>query len=530
MAASTARELTWLYTPYSQLHKAHARPLPTPILFLDLSAAFDSLPPDELFGPHPPHMHQYHLQAPPPDISTATFLHNPIRHTIEQAPPHIRAAWHLIADAHRFTLTTHGNHGAAFYTHSGTKVGDPFADLSFNAFMSDIIKGISEHIPQATHIAHIPHPVWAPRNTDAYQCHDLDTTISYIDDLAILFYAHDHSELDSAIAAGMVAIRDIFHKHRLTTNYAKGNTELLYAHTDKGACTHRQDLHSCNGALLIPPPPTFPAPHIHLRTTDRYNYLGVTIHASNTLRFEVRKHASRARTAANNIPLNILRTMHIMQRVAVLDALALSQLLYSTETWCPKHPHDLKAASACLRSIHLRALGLTHVQAADAHLTNAALGLATRLRAKRLLYLPRFVHDSSTQLARLTTQHDAGLTLIRHDLYWLQQHNTQVQGFPDPRRDLQPWLLHTTQMRNWKQLVRLTAIDYPITPDTYDDYATHPPSNLATTTHTHDLPTITTPRINNPSDDYTPETDSHPPHHPTHEPPYVCKFCNRAFT
>lgn len=143
----------------------------------------------------------------------------------------------------------------------------------------------------------------------------------------------------------MGVICNVFHRHRLAIIYAQGKTELLYTHTGAGSRAHRRPLHAANHAPPIPAPANDQAPHVWFRTTDRYNYLGATLHAADTFRYEVRKRASRARIAANDIPLNILCDMQLCHRATVIGALAATQLLYASESWTPKHTHDLIRSS-----------------------------------------------------------------------------------------------------------------------------------------------------------------------------------------
>lgn len=351
---------TTRHSPHSHLrphiHHAHQQAMPTAILCLDSSAAFDSRPRDDMFATPTEHLRQYLSHTSPPDISTTDFAHEPMREVFNDAPPRIKAAWRLIDDAHRLALTTHSAHDAAYHTHSGTKGRRPSCRPLLQPLRGQHHLGDCSTCP-TSRTGRLAGPRWALR---PFGTHDLAATISYIDDLAMTLHLQTTTPWATPSAQPWQSDATSFTNTgvRPTTHKAKQSSSM-HVRTDATfmrATTHysppRRAIRRLTSAFAPPtatstqvPPYAQPAPY-----------------------------ASRSGSKpANNTPLNVLRNMQLCHRAMVVGARATTQLLYVSESWTPKHAHDLKTAPACLHAIHLCRLGLTHVQAADAHLTNIHL-------------------------------------------------------------------------------------------------------------------------------------------------------------
>lgn len=200
---------------YITLAKA---PTPPPHLYL-------SFPP--LLTP-PAHIEQYCTSTAPLEVSTAIFAHQPIRHAFQTAPYHVpeRCSFLVTPTASPCHLKATTAQSIA-HTHTGTKIGDPLADIAFKPLHYRRQQIFRREKPPLAHMGRLDQSSRAQlvlmRRTSTPSSPASTTSSPPSTPTLTLLSATTSPH----------AIRDIFYNYRLTINFAHGKTELLFTHTGR---------------------------------------------------------------------------------------------------------------------------------------------------------------------------------------------------------------------------------------------------------------------------------------------------------
>ena len=232
----------------------------------------------------------------------------------------------LLVDLHQCTWYTLKGADQPSMTFRGTRPGSPFADLGFNAFMSQIMIAIRELLWQHGDIM------------EAFQTAGVDPmVIGWVDDLAIPIMSTEASRLTDTVRDVTEGIVRIMWEAGLQVNLGKGKTECVanfrgYKAPAMRAATFVEDLGQIPLAL---PAVSQDGRQGSLHLVGRYVHLGTCFGQELHFEGEVNRRVGVATTTFRQVARPVLGNKHISiaTRLQLLEALVCSKLMYNSGTW-----------------------------------------------------------------------------------------------------------------------------------------------------------------------------------------------------
>ena len=316
---------TSLVRSYSNI--AHSRGLSDACIFLDLRSAFHHLvrqfawrfEDGEFSQRLRDALHQEGLDV----TALAGRVGDESKAGVLPLPQHLNK---LLVDLHQCTWYTLKGADQPSVTFRGTRPGSPFADLGFNAFMSQIMIAIRELLWQNGDIM------------EAFQTAGVDPiVIGWVDDLAIPVMSTEASRLTDTIRDITEGIVRIMWEAGLQVNLGKGKTECVanfrgHKAPAMRATTFVEDL----GQI----PLTLPAISHNgqqgsLHLVGRYVHLGTCFGQELHFDGEVNRRVGAAMTSFRQVARPVLGNKHISiaTRLQLFEALVCSKLMYNSGTW-----------------------------------------------------------------------------------------------------------------------------------------------------------------------------------------------------
>ena len=232
----------------------------------------------------------------------------------------------LLVDLHQCTWYTLKGADQPSMTFRGTRPGSPFADLGFNAFMSQIMIAIRELLWQHGDIM------------EAFQTAGVDPmVIGWVDDLAIPIMSTEASRLTDTVRDVTEGIVRIMWEAGLQVNLGKGKTECVanfrgHKAPAMRAATFVEDLGQIPLAL---PAVSQDGRQGSLHLVGRYVHLGTCFGQELHFEGEVNRRVGVATTTFRQVARPVLGNNHISiaTRLQLLEALVCSKLMYNSGTW-----------------------------------------------------------------------------------------------------------------------------------------------------------------------------------------------------
>ena len=220
---------------------------------------------------------------------------------------------------HTWFGTHCGTHVCAPQT--GSRPGDPLADLMFSYLVARMLDVINYNLQDAECFASVPE-------------HDLTLarSIAWVDDMVFAVQS-PANELVSKTCRVLSEIMDIMALHGFELSYGQGKTAALMSFRGVGSIKARQECENKFPESL--PIVTEFQGVIQVPIVAHYKHLGAYLDRSGSVQSEVKIRAGQ--TAAKVAPLKrILRNQQIplKQRRIILQSMAVSVLTMHIGTWC----------------------------------------------------------------------------------------------------------------------------------------------------------------------------------------------------
>eukprot|EP00929_Paragymnodinium_shiwhaense_P027708 TRINITY_DN16201_c0_g1_i7.p1 TRINITY_DN16201_c0_g1~~TRINITY_DN16201_c0_g1_i7.p1 ORF type:complete len:1297 (-),score=210.55 TRINITY_DN16201_c0_g1_i7:240-3905(-) len=420
------------------------------ILFLDLSAAFDTVP----------------------RAALATL-------------PQGQAA-RVIQAAHEFTWLCPPTSDRPVRTVNGVNQGDPASDLAFVLVLQRAINELYDYLLGEDLVVYIlgsnpegPLDLTGDRsNSEAI----LNGT-SFIDDMAIFIETTIAGQLLGAIDMVASNAASILRRHGFRPNFANGKTEATYVIRGQNARRVKADFFEMGYVLKT-------QAGDELRLVNSYKHLG-TQHAFTAAASKVAKQAIDVfHSISTTIAKPMMANKHLdIKHKRLLVEVTLAKALYAVAVW-----PDL---TACQHQRIENAYNGLIRHAADQHwkgrrkpCRNAELeklgfhSLTTQMRTRRLLYLGRLTNKGPRVLWKMLLTNYAedrkGTTWLARciqDLSWIKKISRKLEELPEPTASLEQWhALIAGYPAAWRQIVKLahcevrgTAEDWQAAADKEED-------------------------------------------------------------
>lgn len=426
---------------------AYSLGLPTCLLFVDLKAAYHSLIRELVLGPGLGNgrTRQVLLQQ----LLREGYSFDAAIDLVENSgllQQGFRRDW--FRELHSFTWSSIVDEPVA--TNRGSRPGSPLADSLFHVAMAPVVSSIEEWL------------LGRPDRMEALEkLKGLGHSVVWADDLCIPIVSNSNDGLLEEVEATFQFVEGLFTKHGFTLNLSRGKTEGLPTFVGPGAA-------ECRRRLL-----QNPVVHGHkdLQLGASYKHLGTYVDAAGELRRDIQVRVAVAWTSFRQLSRRLLRnpSLSLRARVALLDSLILSRLLYGAGSWGALTGKQYRVLNACYRnllrqiSFQVACKGKAQVWTDEAILCYLELPcLRVKLAVARLLYArrlavhaPHFLLDS-LQCER-STRPDSWLGAFEVDMEWLRAH-VSVDGWGLTWLDLcASW---RAGRPGWKRLVQQATVKY----------------------------------------------------------------------
>ena len=198
-------------------------------------------------------------------------------------------------------------------TKSGTRPGDPTADLMYSFIMRRYLNHLAAKLEEFSQ-GDIQHQIY-----------------TWVDDIGLCIRTGNQN-LQNAVTYALQQMHDTATCFAMKPNIKKGKTEVMMRYHGYGQRELKRDLDASEGILEID---TTYSGKIHIHLVDRVQYLGAYLDADGKALQDIRRTTGVAYAAIKPLARNLLRNAKLPQekRVEIMRALSLSHTSYSAGTW-----------------------------------------------------------------------------------------------------------------------------------------------------------------------------------------------------
>ena len=222
---------------------------------------------------------------------------------------------------------------ALFAPATGTRPGDPLADILFSYAMADILGETYDYLASNPSIQQLPEEV--PCGT------------TWADDTA-LFLAGDSATIEARAGVAFSSLQEACTRRGLHLSYGPHKTAAVIAFRGPDGKAHHQQFYGRKDPSLLcclefsPPVP--------VKAFFTYKHLGSIIDGSGSLLPEIKTRGSKAYHAVRPLMASCLAKddIPLQRRRQILQALGISVLTYNTGTWRRLSKGELEAWSTCV--------------------------------------------------------------------------------------------------------------------------------------------------------------------------------------
>ena len=322
--------------------------------------------------------------------------------------------WFLINnDPHPNTINT------------GTKQGNPLADILFNFVASKIFKSIQNELNDAGLGCKIE------STTNTFLGHTKEHTLTdtdYVDDQLYYDMPNDNTHLIDHMSRMAKIIHIKLLAHGLKPNYKAGKSEMQLFIRGPGSQEVKFQIYNvCKQILRVEiTPNTF----IDVRVVPIYKYLGNKTSNVSTYRVAAKFRASQAFTTLHSLSSKVFRSPHLKPHTKhmLATSLIMSRNYYNTCVWprCETNVYNIlqgPIVNTCKALSNINYQNILPVSDQALLYKHQFPPVEIQLRKLRLTYLPRFLAVAPTPLlslvAALHNDNDSWINLIINDLQWL---------------------------------------------------------------------------------------------------------------
>ena len=372
--------------------------------------------------------------------------------------------WSWPWEIHNHTWFSVAGSSKLVMTRSGTRPGDPFADVIFNLLFAKILAKIKLQLQQEELLLQV---AWSNQRHPFIgevepQCHvDLCETV-WADDLALMIVAPDgESFCPRAQRTCSIAI-DTISRYGLKINYSKGKTELIVSIRGRGSVQVRKKLFEHpNPSLEVL---TNFEGQCQIRLVTSYKHLGGRITFAATDKQEMLQRLGHARSVFDQYKKKLFQSpaIQLETRTQLMTPFVLSIASFGMGTWVTYTKADEKKAAHRLLNMYKHLLrpnfDYTKVNemSADEVIARTQLpDFATCLHIARLRHLAQILQHGPEILWAMIEIEQTWLSRLGESLDWLYNQLCSTINLPHPREDWQPWQdLICRQPSRWKNLLK----------------------------------------------------------------------------
>ena len=301
-------------------HSAHVRQQASAIIFIDIKAAYYSVVKELFYDTTEPDglravtllFHRLKL----PESALEDFVSTVSgTNLLEDASVHEVLQKFVLATISHSWFQVPGSAGVCV-PQTGTRPGDPLADLLFAFAMSRILEETYEELIRA----------------DCLHLHeDAPMGTTWADDTCVLL-SGEATTIDARSATAFSIIHAVLQRHGLTPTYGAGKTAVLINYRGRLSARHHKQRYSMASPAL--PVVVEHGCSVHLNVVLHYKHLG-SIVDGDTLLPEIKTRSAVALQAVKPLVKQCLANEKIglPRRQQILASLGLSVLLHNVGTW-----------------------------------------------------------------------------------------------------------------------------------------------------------------------------------------------------
>ena len=291
------------------------------VLFVDITAAFDSLLREQIFSCYNGEVSLRSI------LSTIKMPYDVIDKALSIAQNSIFSqagvSTHLnqlVANAHYGSWFATDGLAGIIATLIGAKQGDPLGDIIFNMCVSAIIREIEQAAADAGLLFALP-PVsntnTVPCAFGAFEAEAIEKVVAttYYDDGAFMLASPSQARIIPNLIKLACIIRSIFLSHGMSVNFSDNKTEAFVVFRGRGTNAMNDHLASLDFKL-----PLSEADGDVLRIVSSYKHMGSVLEASGSMKKEVRNRCSAFYQSYEKLSRRVFRnpTFSKEQRIRLL--------------------------------------------------------------------------------------------------------------------------------------------------------------------------------------------------------------------
>ena len=241
----------------------------------------------------------------------------------------------FLAECHESTWFEVPGAPGTVETATGTRPGDPLADITFNFVFTRILRSMQTELEEAGLVFALE---WSGVKSIFPERHGGSQTVQLLeavwaDDLALLVHAFKAPELLPRVRAVVQKILDRCLSHALEPNLKAGKTEVLVAMRGPGSVAERKNLYATAEPML-----EVEGRHwgkVHIRIVKKYQHLGGQVNAKGDDGPEIISRFAQAKKVQQKYGRSLFRSADVSldKRTMLLSPLVLSVMQFGLGTW-----------------------------------------------------------------------------------------------------------------------------------------------------------------------------------------------------
>ena len=232
-----------------------------------------------------------------------------------------------------FHLGHLSSQGQCIVTNKGSRPGDSWADIVFNAVFHQVLQQISRELKEAN----LDFEITIPENTSPFLLRDsgaktLVFQTTWADDLAVLLRFRDTTRLEADLCHATHILLKALRQHGMEASIGAGKTAALILVRGPNAINIRRRLFSrpnTSVCVLQEDTPVF------LPLEAQYKHLGGIIDAKCNMITELMSRATKARSAYWRIARQVFRNRHLSLKIKcqIFRATVISVFVWGAGSW-----------------------------------------------------------------------------------------------------------------------------------------------------------------------------------------------------
>ena len=259
-----------------------------------------------------------------------------------------------LAECHNDTWFEVPGAAGTVATATGTRPGDPLADMTFNFIFTRILRSMRTALEDAGLVFELE---WSGVRTPFPDQHGSSQTAQLLeavwaDDLALVVHAFRAPDLLPRVRSVVTQVIDRCLSHALEPNLKAGKTEILVAMRGPGSVLERKQLFAVSDPTLEVESKYWGK--VGIRIVQSYQHLGGRVTAKGDDGPEINSRFAQARSLQAKYNRSLFRNgeVSLEKRALLLTPLVLSVMQYGLGTWANFRPKVWISAKQKLHSMY----------------------------------------------------------------------------------------------------------------------------------------------------------------------------------